>query len=410
MSQWGRKMPPRKSTRYPGVQARESASRRHNGRPDVCYTIDYHDAHGKRTRKDIGWASEGFSAALAAQMRAKLINDAKTSIALGLPVFQSQLTFLEAWELYKIEWMEANKKRTAADAILIRKHLKSLSDLPLSQITVYHLNNIMNCMRENGLSNQSIRLAIGLVSRVMRKMASWGKYSGRFPFDGITLPKLNNVRQRFLTPEEARDLLFDLRKRSPKTWLMALISLHCGLRFGEVANLRWGDIDIGGRKIYISDPKNERARHAVMTNDVAEELVTLVPKHLDALIFPTSEGTALKYAPDSFNRAVDSLGLNDTGETIVLPDKTVLRPKIKDARKRVCFHTLRHTYASWLAMGGQGQLAIADRLGHQSLQMTKRYTHLMDESRRKTADIIGNVFHSDSAGQEADQSSASGDR
>ena len=88
----------RKGTRYPGVQARESKKRRHNGRPDVCYTIDYRDAAGNRIRKDIGWASEGFSAAYAAKVRAQLILDSKTQ-ALGVAPPAPQLTLMMAWAM-----------------------------------------------------------------------------------------------------------------------------------------------------------------------------------------------------------------------------------------------------------------------------------------------------------------------
>ena len=83
-SQRGRKMGNRKSTKYPGVQARESKERRYRGRPDICYTIDYRDATGKRIRKDVGWASQGFSAALASEMRATVIHEAKKCAAMGV--------------------------------------------------------------------------------------------------------------------------------------------------------------------------------------------------------------------------------------------------------------------------------------------------------------------------------------
>jgi integrase len=55
----------------------------------------------------------------------------------------------------------------------------------------------------------------------------------------------------------------------------------------------------------------------------------------------------------------------------------------------VCFHSLRHTHASWLARSGAPLLAIADSLGHKSLAMTKRYSHLCIDSR---AEMITKVF------------------
>lgn len=373
----------RKSTKYPGVQARESTEKRHRGRPDVCYTIDYRDASGKRVRKDVGWASQGFSAKLASEIRAKLINDAKTCQVMGdIPIGRVSPTFGEAWLLYKKDWLEATGKDTRADIARINTALGRFSDTPLDKITAYELDRLMADMRAQGRSIQTIRHAVGLVRRIMRRMARWGLYKGPMPFDEITLPKLNNSRERYLTPDEARDLLDELGKRSFRVWLMALISLHCGLRFGEIARLRYEDVNVSGMSLFIAESKSGRSRYAVMTDDVKTGILLLPKGRPHDLLFPTKTGGIIAEIPDSFSRAVDKLGLNGPpGE------------RIKDARRRVVFHTLRHTYASWLAAGGQGQFTIADRLGHHSLEMTRRYTHLMDESRKASAETISKTFH-----------------
>ena len=388
-------MSKRKSTKYAGVQARESSERRYKGRPDVCFTIDYRDATGKRVRKDVGWASEGFSAALAAEMRSRLVNEAKTSAAMGgVPMPRaSSMTLGQAWERYLIEWLDASGKNSAPDKSLIRGHLKPLCSLPLHQITAHRLDQLMGDMRAAGKSPQTIRHAIGLVRRIMRRMSLWKLYTGPMPFNGLTMPKTNSSRERFLTPQEARALLDELYRRSRQTWLMALVSLHCGLRFGEIARLRCGDVRFESNTIYIAESKSGRARHAVMTDEVAAALHTLPKRSLTDLLFPARDGGVMKAASETFNRAADALGLNDTGEVIRRPDGSSVMLKIQDRRQRVVFHTLRHTYASWLACGGQGQLTIADRLGHHSLEMTKRYSHLMDATRSITAQTISTTFH-----------------
>ncbi len=143
--------------------------------------------------------------------------------------------------------------------------------------------------------------------------------------------------------------------------------------------------------IYIPQAKNGRARHAVMTQELAEALAVWPRDKRDDLLFGW-RGEPVKRPSETFFRVIDALGLNDTGETIRRADGTVERVKIKDTRKRVVFHTLRHTYASWLALGGQTQLVIADRLGHRSLTMTQRYTHLMDDSRLASAEAISKAF------------------
>lgn len=386
------KLPAQKATRFPGVRTRESTEKRHRGRPDVCYIIDYR-ANGKRIREVAGWASEGMTAALAAQRRGERMEEARLAKRTGVAVAPAPtITLGEAWERYRDDWLIANRKDIRASSSLAR-HLARLMPLPLHAISPYHLDTLMAEMRRQGLAAQTIRHAVALVRRIMRRMAKWRLYSGALPTDEISLPRPNNARERYLEPAEARALLAELKQRSQQAWLMALISLHCGLRFGEIARLRWGDVRLADMTLYITESKNGRARHAVMTDEVATALSALPQGAGTDLIFPARGGGMMAAVSKVFFRAVDALGLNDTGETITRADGAVERVKIKDARRRVVFHTLRHTYASWLAKGGQGQLIIADRLGHRSLAMTARYTHLMDESRRASAECISRAYH-----------------
>ena len=56
------------------------------------------------------------------------------------------------------------------------------------------------------------------------------------------------------------------------------------------------------------------------------------------------------------------------------------------------FHDLRHSAASYLAMGNASTLQIAEVLGHKSLQTTKRYAHLsVDSKAALTERLLGNI-------------------
>ena len=61
---------------------------------------------------------------------------------------------------------------------------------------------------------------------------------------------------------------------------------------------------------------------------------------------------------------------------------------IVDRRQRVCFHTLRHTYASWAVMAGVPIFIVAKALGHKTIAMTQRYSHLAPDSHRVAFEAV----------------------
>ena len=81
----------------------------------------------------------------------------------------------------------------------------------------------------------------------------------------------------------------------------------------------------------------------------------------DGFIFKARNGEKITDLSDTFQRTVDKLGFNDG---------------ITDQRQKVVFHTLRHTYASWLVMNGVDLYTTQKLMGHKSNQMTQRYAHL----------------------------------
>lgn len=365
----------RSATKFPGVYTRTSVTRRHKGKPDVGYVIDWQVAKNRR-REFVGWASEGMTAKRAAQIRQERMSAA--SAASRLPEARPMLTVGQGYEIYRRDWLVPQGKRTAPDDSLMRGVLSPLATLPLDALTPRRLDALIQELRASGRSPQTIRHAIGLLRRVMNRLARWDLYAGPQPWSRLTLPPADNARQRYLTPGEARSLLAELRRRSLRVWLMALISLHCGLRFGEIARLRWTDIRWHDATLYIGESKSGRSRHAVMTEEVMRALREQPRAFPNGYVFAGRDGRPPREKSSSFDRAVAALGLNDG---------------VDDRRQRVVFHTLRHTYASWLALSGERELAIADLLGHTTTAMTRRYAHLMDNARRGTAEKISALFH-----------------
>jgi integrase len=198
-------------------------------------------------------------------------------------------------------------------------------------------------------------------------------FNGENPANLVRFPRADNRRQRFFTKEEADALLAELAKTDPEAWEMALLSLHTGLRAGEIFSLCWGDIDPERGTLFIKDTKSGRNRFAYMTGPVREMLLAKTPGKAGELVFPGRGGVVRPAAPRSVRKAINALGLNK-GRA--------------DRREKAVFHTFRHTHASWLVQAGIGLYAVKEALGHATTAMAARYSHLAPENLQQVARVF----------------------
>ena len=204
-----------------------------------------------------------------------------------------------------------------------------------------------------------------VISQVWGKAASRDLVQGECPARRVKKPRQDNRRVRFLSQDEAQNILKALGLRSMDVHDEALLSLLCGLRAGEIHSLTWGDIDLKNGTIHIRDPKNKRNRHAFITEEVSGMLKRRFQNQATTeLIFPTYNGKPRLWVSDTFSRTVDDLGLNDTGEFTTDNEGNRIPIRISDARQRVVFHTLRHTFASWLVQQGTPEVVPIVRTGN----------------------------------------------
>jgi integrase len=375
-----------KNTNYPGVRYREHPTRKHGLKPDWYFTIRY-QKDGKRHEEGLGWASQGWSAARASEVLSELKKaqrlgegsqtlserrelkraEVKAKKAHKAAVERDLFTFGELAGQY-LKWAKDNKKSYLEDEQRYRTHLAGpLGDKPLKSITVLDLERLKRNLKKK-LSPATQKHCLVLVRQIFNKATTWGIFDGPNPVKGIKLPRVDNRRTRFLSHEEAHALLEELKKRSLQVHDQALVSLHAGLRFGEIAALKWGDIDLEHSIIQVRDAK-AGSRQAFMTKGVGAMFQDRRPERAKPgdLVFKSRTGVQQEHISQAFRRAVATLGLNEG---------------ITDTRDKVVFHTARHSFASWLAIQGTPLLTIKELLGHKTLAMTERYSHLAPDCKR----------------------------
>jgi integrase len=175
----------------------------------------------------------------------------------------------------------------------------------------------------------------------------------------------DNKRLRWLSDEERAALLIACREAKwERLYLLVLMALMTGARQGELLSLKWDDIDFNARTAHLERTKNGERRIITLPHAVIEEMMAF--RSSTGLIFP---GEKFPHKPYTFRKHWDS---------------ALKMTSIDNFR----FHDLRHSAASYLAMGGASLLEIADVLGHKNLETTRRYAHLSTTHKQQLTDRL----------------------
>ena len=378
-----------------GIRYREHETRKHGKKPDRYWVIQYHKK-GKTFNEAVGWWSQGASQALAEEILSKLRQNwllgqgpqtlrelrasntaARESQAQEQARIEREATSITYfWETIYLPAATVKKdpETIKGERFRFNRWIKPVvGHLPMKDITSDHVEEIISRLRDAGKAPRTQEHVKANLSGILSQAINKGAISGPNPCRRVKLAKKDNKRVRFLSPDEARKLLDLLKLRSQQVHDAALLSLFCGLRAKEIFSLTWGDVDFINRTIFIKDSKHEKVnRHVFLTSEVREMLDNRKPKQPSptGLIFPKEDGTQQKAVPITFRNTVSDLGWNEG---------------ITDRRLKLVFHSLRHTFASWLVQDGVPLFTVSKLMGHSTFEMTMRYAHLAPDNYQQTA-------------------------
>ncbi|WP_319759110.1 site-specific integrase [Maridesulfovibrio sp.] len=383
------------SAKFSGVRWYQHATRKHGVKFDKCFGLRY-AAAGRRFQPTLGWASEGWTEQKAAIELSKLKEAYKTGkgdFSLSEKRKKNQEKYLQEQEKQKTEekesitfsdfwvhsyWPAQSHKAVGslgAESALYKKWVSpKIGKTQLIKLEARDIEKVSSTMFAKKKSVASVHYALAVISQVWNLAKRDGLVTGDSPTKKVKLPKKDNRRTRFLTKDEASRLFKELRERSPETHDMAILALYCGLRFGEIASLTWQDIDFENEDIYIRDPKTLVNRKAFFIKPVREMLErrALEPHSNSERLFNTVDGGKLARVSKTYGRIVAEM----------------FNEGIDDSRQKMCFHNLRHTFASWHVQLGTDLYTVKELMGHSNFKMTQRYAHLAPDGLRKAVKVL----------------------
>ena len=392
--------------RYQGVFGYDSATKRLNGKPDVCLYITF-KLDGKKTTEKVGWLSEGYTPQLAAELRAKRIREGrhqgevKTSRDIRAEQRKTNRPLKEVKDHYFSSTRGQAIKGRKTDVRRWELYLINIEDKSVKELSQLDIERVKREMKSRELSPATVDHAL----RLLRRVVNHGVEHGLCPRLGfkIQFPKVNNVKTEFLTPEEASRLI-DTLNNWPRQDIarMVKVAMFSGLRRGELFRLKREHLDFHHDLITITGPKGGKDVTVPMSppvRELLEQQLTFLEDEQDrrekryhntSRPAPDWEDNGYVFPGVLGKQRVECGAIDRIKKAADLPKQ--FRP----------FHGLRHHYAVLLASSGEFNLdQIGQLLTHKSSDITRRYAHFLPEAQQRAADRAAEIIaaHTATAGE-----------
>lgn len=351
-----------------------------DGKPDKCYDITYTD-HGKVIFEKVGWRSEGYTKELAIEIRNLRIKKIRHPELFDSQP-QNETTLNDVWNIFEEKWLPNLKRGADIKSVFLTHIQPHLGQKRLVTLTSLDIEGFRQELMQTKSSKADRNLQPGTVRKIMsdlrmiiNKAHEWNLLKAGEETPKISVVHAEESRKRFLTPDEAVRLLDGLQLVACPYYYMAKIALYTGMRLGEILNLRGVDINLKAGIIHADGKRGQRT--AYIPDELKSDLQKICPQDLNSFLFPSTK-TKVRRKTTAVSGRFSSL-VNDMGFNNGLAE---------ESQSRVVFHTLRHTFCSWLAIKGIPLFTIGELVGHKSVQMTQRYAKLSPDAKRDAIKLI----------------------
>lgn len=293
--------------------------------------------------------------------------------------------------LFAADWWAARVAEPttlATDRGRLDRHvLPEFGSWPLKSITTTAVQSWVKRLTRGGLAPATARSCFNLLAGILESARKDGLVRDN-PCRGVDLPPVPAHGETYLTRGQVDAVA---SRMEPFDAAVVYTLAYTGLRWGELAGLHAGRLDLLGRRVTVAETMTEiagdrrvkaypksRVRRTVplpsMLVDVLAAHLGVAPARLtgscgvDHLDGKPCRGGQLVFRPTS-----GALSRHSWGRGRFHPARVAAG--VEHAR----VHDLRHTYASWLVQDGVNLYEVSRVLGHASIVTTQRYAHLVPD-------------------------------
>lgn len=316
-----------------------------------------------------------------------------------------KLTFAELLS-YWLENVKRNElKASSYDRleITINKHIiPLLGYYKIDKLTSADIQSYINSRADNGYSYSTIKKDYNAINAALR-FAVERDYLYKNPCNSVSLPK--QIKREKSDIEYFTDSEVDLIVKSAiykystgrykyKHGYAIILLLNTGMRVGELLALKWHNVDLENKQIYIEETRgqikdrgNEGRNYITVDRSTKTQsscrYIPINAKAEEALIYFKSLGYNNAYVMANSDKGV-----------ITYRNLFRVLSNILEANNinHGSLHTLRHTFATKLFKNGVDIKVISELLGHSDISITYNiYTHVIKEQKKKAVDVLNNL-------------------
>ncbi len=306
------------------------------------WSIQYFDQYGRRRREKVG----SKSAAIAAYQKRK--TEIREGRFFPEKLKRREVSFAEL-ATDALAYSKAHKRSYDDDIYRMERLLSWFRDRAADSITPQEIEqHFTRAADENNWAPATVNRLRALLSLVYRLGIQNGKAKEN-PARLVKHRQENNARVRWLAAEEEARLRAAIQATCQEHTPELDLALNTGLRLSEMYGLTWNNVNLSQRVLTVPRSKNGEMRHIPLNSVAIAALAALRQRY-------ETTGFVCGGAPGPrrwFEPAVRATKLRD-----------------------FTWHCLRHTFASRLVMAGVDLRTVQELMGHKSIQMTVRYSHL----------------------------------